>query len=353
MNWEERIIDDEELSAHSKNGSAESLRARAAALIEHQKGSWPMLAGGYRAMAQVETKSFMVAESHIVVQHNPGRIRSTSASVDRGAVAARGCFLCPESLPEEEKGIACPGDFIILCNPFPVLDNHLSIVHREHVPQSIEGNIEKLLDLACALGPEFFVLYNGPECGASAPDHLHFQACSRRLLPIYSDLAASEETKAEHCEYCEEAASEGFELFTLDNCGRAVIVYRGNRSEEISGWVYRTLEKLPPGAEHREPAFNIVCTYERSVWTVFLFPRSRHRPACFYAEGDARLLVSPGAIDMAGVIVVPERSHFERIDAQVVSKIYSEVSPDVERVNDLIRSVCESPVVEGSLSGWS
>jgi hypothetical protein len=191
------------------------------------------------------------------------------------------------------------------------------------------------------------VLYNGPECGASAPDHLHFQACSRLLLPILTDLGNEDPQPSAHCARCEEMEGEGFELFTIDNCGRSVVVYRGSRSDEIAGWVSETLARLPPGAAHSEPLINIICTFDRPAWTLFLFPRSRHRPACFFAEGEDRLMVSPGAIDMAGVIVVPERAHFERIGAEEVSSIYREVSADVETINDRIMEMCESPAGGG------
>jgi hypothetical protein len=353
MSWDNKILNDGELSSYLEGGNGHGLARRVKALIAQQKRSWPMLAGGYRSLGQVETREFQVEESRIVAQYNQARIKSTSARVDKESVEARSCFLCPESLPPEEKGIAYGDDLIILCNPFPVLDNHLSIVHRRHIRQGIENSVETLLDLARELGPEFFVLYNGPECGASAPDHLHFQACSRNLLPLYSDLGLEEGAGAEHCPYCEEAAIEGFELFTLDNCGRAVVVYRGNRSDEISLWLYKTLERLPRGSLNPEPLINIVCTYDRGVWTLFLFPRARHRPSCFYAEGDGRLMISPGAIDMAGVIVVPERAHFDRLGAEDVSSIYREVSADVEAINDLVKEMCESPVEGGLPRGWS
>ncbi|HSE98904.1 MAG TPA: DUF4922 domain-containing protein [Blastocatellia bacterium] len=353
MKWDQRLIGDPELLAHLTTPGARGLSARAVALIEQQKRTWPMLAGGYRALAQVETRPIRVAESNVIVQHNPGRIRSTAASVDKTSVEARGCFLCPDSQPPEEKGIAYGDELVLLCNPFPVLDKHLSIVHRDHVPQRIESNMEKLLDLACDLGPDFFVLYNGPECGASAPDHLHFQACSRELLPIYSDLGIENDEHADGCAHCEEKAGEGFELFSLDNYGRVVVVFRGNRSDEIARWVYKTIAQLPPSPQGSEPMINIVCTYDKSAWTLFLFPRARHRPACFYAEGDHRLIVSPGAIDMAGVIVVPERAHYDRIAAEDVSMIFSEVSPDVEAINDLLQVMCDAPAEEDLYSGCS
>ena len=296
--------------------------------------------------AEIETKRVRVEESEVVIQHNPRRVRSTAASVDKASVENRRCFLCAENLPPEEKGIAYGEDLIILCNPFPVLDRHLSIVHREHVPQQIAGNVEQLLSLAHDLGSSYFVLYNGPECGASAPDHLHFQACSRELLPIEDNLYDDEPVMVEDCNYCEETARNSFELFTLGGCGRSVVVFRGGNREEVAIWVYQVIKELTLQTDKDEPLINIICTYDPRVWTVYLFPRAKHRPASFYAEGEDRLVVSPGAIDMAGVVVVPEREHFERLDGERLASIFSEVSMNGTTVNDLVDSVCSLPEPE-------
>jgi hypothetical protein len=343
MSWDERIIGNEELSEYLDEDDGAGLAELALALIEHQCEHWPQLAEGYEAFAKIETKRVAVEESEVVIQHNPGRIRSTAAAIDKTSVSSRACFLCPENLPDEEKGIEYGDDLVILCNPFPVLDRHLSIVHREHVEQKIEGNVETLLALAHDFGPEFFVLYNGPECGASAPDHLHFQACSRALLPIEEHLFEDEPELAEDCSYCEETANNTFELFTLGGCGRSVVVFRGGSRSEVARWVYEVLGELAQQMDRDEPLVNIVCVYDSKLWTVYLFPRARHRPASFFAEGEARLTVSPGAIDMAGVIVVPERAHFDKIGSPEITRILAEVSLGGALVNDLIDGLCSLP----------
>ncbi len=234
MSWEHKIISERELRAYREDESDQSLEANVAALIDQQVDNWPLLRQGFEAFARIETKRVRVQESQVVIQHNPRRIRSTGASVDKASVENRRCFLCPENLPQEEKGIAYGEDLVILCNPFPVLDRHLSIVHREHVAQQIQGNVELLLSLAHDLGTGYFVLYNGPECGASAPDHLHFQACSRELLPIEENLFDDEPVLLEDCAYCEETARNSFELFTLGGCGRSVVVFRGGNLDEVA-----------------------------------------------------------------------------------------------------------------------
>ena len=304
-----------------------------------------MLAEGYEGFAAIQTKRLINDDSYLVIQHNPRRIRSTAAPVDRQSVAARGCFLCAESLPPEEKGLEF-GNLILLCNPFPVLDRHLSIVHRDHVEQKIEGNLEMLLALAAELSPAYFVLYNGPQCGASAPDHLHFQACSRRLLQIEESVRNTESSNTESCSTCQESANQGLELFTLRDTGRSVIVFRTGSDDELTGWVYSTLSHLPTPIEGGEPMVNIICTFDQNLWTLYLFPRTRHRPSCFFAEGEKQLLISPGAIDMAGVVVVPHRDHFDRVDSATIEQIFSEVSLSEVETNEVTERVCIAMGVE-------
>lgn len=350
MNWDERIVSQRELRAYQEDETDQSLEAGVAALIDQQSETWPLLRAGCDAFAQIETKRVRVEESEVVIQHNPRRIRSTAAPVDKASVENRRCFLCPDNLPKEEKGIVYGDDLVILCNPFPVLDRHLSIVHCEHMPQQIEGNVEVLLSLAHDLGSSYFVLYNGPECGASAPDHLHFQACSRELLPIEEGLYEDEPVMVEDCNYCEETARNSFELFTLGGCGRSVVVFRGGNRDEVAHWVYEVIRELALQTDKTEPLINIICTYDPKRWTAYLFPRARHRPASFYGEGEQRLVVSPGAIDMAGVVVVPEREHFDKIDSEIVAAIFSEVSMNDEIVNDLVDGICSLP--EPEEAGW-
>ena len=344
MTWEKKLIGARELRRYlDDEDESYSLEEMVAALIDQQRETWPRLREGIEAFDQIETKRVRVDEAEAVIQYNPGRIRSTAAAVDKRSVDNRPCFLCPDGLPEEEKGIAYASDLVILCNPFPVLDRHLSIVHREHIPQQIAGNVETLLALAHDLGSSYFVLYNGPECGASAPDHLHFQACARDLLPVEENLYVDEPIMAEDCDYCEETAKHSFELFTLGGCGRSVIIFRGGNCDEIAHWVYQVITELSLQTDKTEPLVNIICTYDPKIWTIYLFPRSKHRPSVYYAEGDNRLIVSPGAIDMSGVVVVPERAHYDRIDGERMKAIFSEVSMNGEVVNELVDQVSSLP----------
>jgi len=303
------------------------LAERTAALLEQQRRDWPLLADGYAALARAETKLLRVAAAEVWVQHNPARIRSTTAVVDPAAVARRGCFLCPEGLPAEEKGIPVGQDLVALCNPFPVLDRHISLVHRDHVPQAIVGWEGRLVGLAQEMGPADFVLYNGPRCGASAPDHLHFQACSRSLLPIEASAAGLVFRPAEPAHGDVEWAVLG-----PRQCGRTVILLRATQLESAAGALARLLRALPRESGEAEPRVNVVGVHDGRAFLVYVFPRTRHRPACFSAEGDERMLVSPGGIDMAGVVVAPERRDYARIDGPRLEARYAEVTAEAEAV---------------------
>ncbi len=336
MNWDGKIAADEQLGV----GAGASLVSRLSSLLDHQKRTWPLLAQGYESLSRGEMRPVEMDGTRVFVQHNPGRVRSTGAAVDIASVEARPCFLCPANLPPEEKGIEYGDGHVILCNPFPVLDRHLSIVCKEHAPQQIAGNLPLLLELAHDLSPDYFVLYNGPECGASAPDHFHLQACSRSIFPLEAALATGDAPPVPHCDMCEETVANYFELFTINDSGRSAIVFRAGNWTALAAWMKKTLDQLGSHAGKEEPPVNIIATYDQAIWTVFMFPRKRHRPGCFYAEGEEKILVSPGAIDMAGVLVAPERDHFLKLDADLIRRIYSEVSLDEGEVNGVLETVC-------------
>ena len=152
-------------------------------LLEEQKKSWTALAKNYNSLNTAKVKSFQFPGFVIKAQHNPGRIKSTSAEVDEKSVSERKCFLCPDNLYEEQKAVKYGEDFHILVNPFPIFPEHFTIPHKDHIPQLIKEYFGRMLSLSKNL-PNYVVIYNGPECGASAPDHLHFQAGTKNFLPI-------------------------------------------------------------------------------------------------------------------------------------------------------------------------
>lgn len=314
MNWEDHLI------TLPPEGGATGVLAKT--LLQQQIATWPTLREAIAAFSQVEYVGFNVKGSEVLTQFNPKRIVSAEAKVDAATIGQRPCFLCPENLPEEEKGIAFGHSYVVLCNPFPVLRDHLVVASRAHTPQVISGNFSAFLDLTRDLGEGWFTLYNGARCGASAPDHLHFQACSSRRVPLFDDMAF----------FSPQKMANGISLMLAPEYRLNFVAARGSDRNPLIVWFNNAVKLLSEvtGATE-EPMINLIATYRDNQWTIFVFPRAKHRPDCYFAEGEKQLLVSPGAIDLAGVMVVPHPDHFARITAEDLEQIYAEVTLDQGR----------------------
>jgi ATP adenylyltransferase/5',5'''-P-1,P-4-tetraphosphate phosphorylase II len=325
MSWIPRLLSDTALAPYGTPGAGAGLPARVAALLAQQNATWPTLRAGTVALATAQYRSLQVNGSEVIAQYNPQRLGSTAAQVDATSIRTRRCFLCTEHLPLEERGLAWGDDFVILCNPFPILPNHLVIAARDHIPQAIVGSYGTLLDLAAALGEAYWVLYNGPACGASAPDHLHLQAGTQALLPILHEV--------EHWPHQQVVQHADQEVFALTGYRLQVLIARGSKRSTLLAWLQQAVAVLAAvtRASNYEPLLNLLVTWATTGWTVYVFPRARHRPACYFAEGEAKLTVSPAALDLAGVLVVPDAGHFTRIQAQDIARIYAEVTLDTPR----------------------
>lgn len=319
MNWDSRLLPPE----------GGTLNARIEVLIAQQIATWPMLREAVAGLEQVAVKQFSVNGSEVFAQFNPARIVSTAAKVDVATISKRPCFLCADNLPAEEKGIAFGERFVVLCNPFPVLPNHLVIAAREHTPQTIAGNFGAMLDLARELGEDWFVLYNGPRCGASAPDHFHFQACARDGVPLFTDFDFWIDRDLTEVGY---VISHNYR-FNL-------MVGAGTDRMALADWFERAANALAvvTGSD-AEPMLNLIATFQQDHWRVFILPRGKHRPACYDAEGDAKLTISPAAIDLAGVVVVPQPDHFARVTAEDLQTIFAEVGLSQEQMIDWIQRI--------------
>jgi hypothetical protein len=267
-------------------------------LFEEQLTSWPLLARGTAGLKEAQTRTLNLNGYSIQLRHLPHRIGSTTAAVDQASIAKRPCFLCASNLPAEEKGLSFNSELTIYCNPFPILDRHMTIVHRDHRPQRIAGQIANIVAVADAL-PGYFVIYNGPECGASAPDHLHFQACSAEGVPIISDV---DRTVGQ----------------AIPNYGRRVVVLRETDRERLIA----ALSELIPVREP-EPLLNLAIFRKGNAVIAAFFPRRKHRPDVFYS---GELTVSPATIDLCGVFVTPVQKDFERISPEDIRRIYDEVA---------------------------
>ena len=289
-------------------------------LLAEQKKTWPDLRRGCESLKDIRERDVSCNGFSVRLQHNPERITNTLADIGKTNANERRCFLCLEHLPESQKGVLYRSEFLILCNPRPIFPSHFTVSHLEHRPQAIAEEIHTLLRLLAEFGSGWTVFYNGPKCRASAPDHLHFQAAPSGQMPMEKEIL-------EEKRFTEPRRIDGVLLYRLRDLGREVVVMEGDDPtavEEVFKGLLNALRKAPILAE--EPMLNVAGFHEGEKWRLVIFPRRKHRPAAFFRKGDARVVVSPGLIDMGGVLVTPVEKDFERLNAGAVERIYREVS---------------------------
>jgi len=282
-------------------------------LFREQLTHWELARTNYNGLKTVQTKTFSFGNFDIQVQFNPARIVSSGAKMDAKTIAERKCFLCTANLPAQQKGLDA-GNYIILVNPFPIFPEHFTIPYHEHIDQQIKPYFADMLELAEAMD-EYALFYNGPKCGASAPDHLHFQAGTKDFLPLISDYKRLKPTQGELLEQ-----GENYRLFSLKNYLRTVYCIESTAIESAQK-VFDTLYAQWQGEGTEEPMMNIVCTFEKGSWYTFLIPRTHFRPWQFTAKGDKQLLVSPATVEMSGIFITPIQSHFNRITKEDIISI--------------------------------
>jgi ATP adenylyltransferase/5',5'''-P-1,P-4-tetraphosphate phosphorylase II len=293
------------------------------ALIDDQLLHWQMARVNYEGLDLVQTRILTFgAFQEIQIQFNPARIRSSTAKVDASSIKERPCFLCREHLPEHQQGIAFGENYVVLVNPYPIFRKHLTIPHVDLVPQRIEGRLKNMLDLAYLL-PGFVVFYNGPRCGASAPDHLHFQAVNKGGMPVENEFDNHPGKKLLYL-------SQEIAVFSVDQYLRKMLVFESSDYESIEDLflkVYRFLLTCQKSKED-EPMFNILCTWTVNLWQIFIFPRSQHRPHQFFAEEERQILVSPAAVDLGGLFITPREEDFYKIDKSLMMDIMEQITLD-------------------------
>jgi ATP adenylyltransferase/5',5'''-P-1,P-4-tetraphosphate phosphorylase II len=298
-------------------------------LLTEQKENWELARTNFAGLKTVRTKSFDFGDFEVKVQFNPARIVSSGAKVDAKTIAERKCFLCTENRPAEQTAVDA-GDYLVLVNPFPIFPEHFTIPRKEHVDQQIKPYFADMLDLAEALD-DYLIFYNGPRCGASAPDHMHFQAGTKDFLPLVNDYKRLKDTHAQLL-----VESENFQLFNFNNYLRTVYCIESTDVESAKDAfekLYKHFQQTSPPAlskgEGAEPMLNIVCTFEDGKWFTFVLPRKTFRPWQYTAEGELQLLVSPATVEMCGIFITPIEAHFEKITKEDVESILEQASRKV------------------------
>lgn len=287
-------------------------------LLAEQLANWELARHNYNGLQTVRTKSFSFGDFEVKVQFNPARIVSSGAKVDAKTIAERKCFLCKANRPAEQNVIEF-GDYEILVNPFPIFPEHFTIPRKEHVDQQILPYFSDMLELAQAMS-DYLLFYNGPKCGASAPDHMHFQAGTKDFLPLVNDY---KRLKSTHNEVLVESAT--FQLSSFKNYLRTVYCIESINIESAKD-AFEKLYKHLQTEPSVEPMMNIVCFFEYEKWFTFILPRKVFRPWQYTAEGENQLLISPATVEMCGVFITPIESHFGKIRKEDIKDILEQVS---------------------------
>ena len=305
------------------------------AFFTHQLDTWDEIRQRYEALKHVGLKQL----GHRQLQYNPARMVSTGAQIDRQTIAQRACFLCEKNRPEEQLTIDLGDDFELMVNPFPVLPMHFTIVRKTHVSQTILENyteIHRLLELF----PELFVFYNGPMSGASAPDHMHFQAGIGQELPLMTVLRKLEKEQQVLIKQ-----ENGSSLSMFNSVSFKAFVIKSKAQETEMTLFKQLYDAMPVREGEKEPRMNIVAWRDGSEDVIVVLPRDNHRPACYFEEGDRRMVISPGALDMAGLIITPREEDFNRMSEDKLTSILKEVSikeKDMENIKEKLTTVNNS-----------
>lgn len=296
-------------------------------LWQRQAETWSMLTEGLAALKEIRTRAFRIDGWRITAQYNPARIKSSGAKVDAASLAKRPCFLCTENRPLAQASVPYRDRWLILCNPVPLFAPHYTVASVDHEPQRVGPAIEALLALARDLDGRYTVFYNGPASGASAPDHLHLQASHAGALPFETELATQLASSGQNGgDRWLEWVREGPVRIAVSRPNRPpVIVLMGDSKEAMAAALREAvidLGQVRPADP--EPMLNLYATYAEERWIAWLFPREAHRPRC-YGTGPDDFLISPGAADLAGVVVTPRLEDFERLSDEIVQTVFREV----------------------------
>ena len=295
-------------------------------LFEQQLSVWEMARNNFEGLKTVQIREFDFDGFGVKVQFNPARMVSSGAKVDAKTIAQRKCFLCAANRPEVQRGIAWR-DYDILINPFPIFTRHLTIPRREHVDQQLVPYINDMFDLAREL-TDFVVFYNGPKCGASAPDHMHFQAGNADFLPLVSDYF-NLKSKGKCTMHNAQCTIGGVDIYTIDDYLRVVYCIESTDKDALRE-AFMKLYNSWVKEEGVEPMMNVVCLYREGRWYLFVIPRGAFRPWQYTAEGEKQLLVSPATVEVSGLFITPVKEHFERITKEDVVDILTQCTINKE-----------------------
>lgn len=298
----------------------------------------------FRDLKHVETRQF---SDQLKLQWNPARIVSTGAKIDKKTLGERPCFLCDKNRPKEQMSKQIDEKFHLLVNPFPILPVHFTIPARKHQPQLIYKNYGEMHRFI-SLHSDLMVFYNGPKCGASAPDHLHFQAGTNGILPLQTNWQRLSRNLTDIISLNDEEKISVVRDFIVP---AFVIISKSAESDEA---LFRRLYKaMPQRGDETEPMMNIISWRKGEEFISVVIPREKHRPEAYFAEGDAQFVVSPGALDMSGFIITPREEDFRKLTEEKALSLLQECGVSEEKMNAIIAKLKASKDAEDAAEASS
>lgn len=331
QDYTNRLIDEAEL-LHYMGGGADptNLSDRISALLAQQYDKCLPMRSSHDQLSELQTKWFNIDCSRVIAQHNPKRIRNT-ASFDKASIQARPCFLDADNLLDGQMGVSSD-QFIIFGNPFAIVEGHITIASNAHVDQVTEQMIIPGCNFSKRLERTHYVFYNGPETGASAPDHAHLQGGSNIFLPIKSDIERIGRGKAYW-------SGKHTKIYVPESLGRTVVVIDSISAEEVDASIRYIMSQLPKSKTGGEPLTNITFTYKEGLWTIYYSPRTNYRPHHFYNQDDSQILVGPAALEMDGILVLPRQEDFNKMTPKLIKEIFDDICVNRRDVVNIVRSM--------------
>ena len=305
--------------------------------FNRQMEKWADARHRFRDLKHVETHQL---SDQLKVQWNPARIVSTGAKIDKKTLGDRPCFLCDKNRPKEQISKQIDERFLLLVNPFPILPIHFTIPARKHQPQSIYKNYGEMHRFL-SLHSELMVFYNGPKCGASAPDHLHFQAGTSGILPLQANWQRLSRNLTDIISLNDDekiALIHDFVVLAF------VIISKSEDSDEAL--FQRLYKSMPVRGDETEPMMNIIAWRKGDEYISVVIPREKHRPEAYFAEGDAQMMVSPGALDMSGLIITPREEDFRKLTEESATAILQECGVSTDKMNSIVTKLKASKEAE-------
>ena len=305
--------------------------------FNRQLEKWDDARHRFRDLKHVETKKL---SEEVRLQFNPARIVSTGAKIDKKTLGERPCFLCDKNRPKEQMSQQIDERFHLLVNPFPILPVHFTIPARKHQPQAIYKNYGEMHRFL-SLHSELMVFYNGPKCGASAPDHLHFQAGTSGILPLQANWQRLSRNLTDIISLNDEEKIAVVRDFIVP---AFVIISKSEESDETL--FHRLYKSMPMRGDETEPMMNIIAWRKGNEYISVVIPREKHRPEAYFAEGDAQVMVSPGALDMSGLIITPREEDFHKLTEESATTILQECGISTEKMNGIVTKLKTSKETE-------